>query len=369
MDKQPDFEIFRKTLLCEQTDTVPLAELFHDKEVMDAFLGKEVNTTQDRIEFYMKAGFDYVPVDCGKWFGGVKSIEQEITETKKIREERKKRISFTLNIEQQFHICNLTDFFKYDWSHRTWLRGDGDLSYFDYIANLLPQGMKLIAWSDGIYEFFTKLVGYEKFCYALYDDPEFIEKIFSEVGKRVSTAFERVAAHPAVGALWLADDIGYTEGLLWPADLMRKYLFPHYKKIGDIAKKNNKPFIFHSDGKLWDILPDLIKAGVNAIQPIEPKAWNAQEIKQKYGKNLCIMGTIDLDLLCRGKREDVVAMVKNHIDLFKSGGGFTIGTSNTPTYYMNQENYKALLQTTLEYGYQSSAPASATALATTAVPI
>jgi len=131
---------------------------------------------------------------------------------------------------------------------------------------------------------------------------------------------------------------------------MRKYLFPWYKKIGDIAKKNNKPFIFHSDGKLWDVVPDLLEAGVVALQPIEPNAWDAIKIKEKYGNKLCIMGTIDLDLLCRGSADEVRNMVKHHIDIFREYGGFAVGTSNTPTYYMNQDNFRIMIETAKEYG-------------------
>ena len=217
------------------------------------------------------------------------------------------------------------------------------------MSSLLPDDMKVIAWTDGIYEFFPKSIGYERFCYALYDDIKFVEEVFSEVGKRAVAAYERYAVHDAVGALWLADDLGFTEGLLWSVDLMRKYLFPWYKKIGDIAKKYNKPFIFHSDGKLWDIIPDLINAGVNALQPIEPKSWNPVDVKEKYGDKLCIMGTIDLDVLCRGTKQQVVDMVKDHIDKLSYKGGFAIETSNTPAYYMNHDNYKTMIETAINY--------------------
>ncbi|MCL2664652.1 MAG: hypothetical protein FWE82_03490 [Defluviitaleaceae bacterium] len=340
--REPNFERLNNALFCKATDAPPLAELFHDIEVMDGLAGREVNTTEDLINFYFNFGYDYVPVDCGKWFTGYRGAEFETNSARSLREGRRKRKIFTDDVKSHFHIDNLSDFKKYDWSHHDWLRGGGDLSYFDYIAEKLPQGMKLVAWSDGIYEIFPKFVGYDNFCYALYDDIKFIEEVFYSTGERAVEAYARVAAHPAVGAVWLADDIGYTEGLLWPPELMRKYLFPYYKRIGDAAKKNGKPFIFHSDGRLWEILPDLIEAGVNAIQPIEPKAWDAEKIIEKYGGRLCVMGTIDLDLLCRGTAFETIGMTKSHIKAYGSGG-FAVGTTNTPTYYMKLENYRAMI--------------------------
>jgi len=316
---------------------------------MDAFLNREVNTTQDLVDFYITAGYDYVPVRYRNWFSGVKNADEETFEKREIRKRRKERRTFTNQYDKQSIIKNLEDFKRYDWSQHGWLKGGGNLSYFDHIAGLIPPKTKLIAWSDGVYEFFTKFIGYETFCYSLYDQPEFVETVLREVGERAVEAYGRVAAHPAVGALWLADDVGYTEGLLWSPELMRKLLFPVYRKIGDIARRCNKPLIFHSDGKLWDIVPDLIEAGFNALQPIEPKAWNAVEVKRKFGDKLCVMGTIDLDQLCRGSREKAISMVKEHLDLLAPKGGFVVGTSNTPAYYINQDNFRAMLETALEY--------------------
>ena len=348
--RKPDFERLKNTLFCKKTDAIPIAELFHDIEVMDSLMGHEVNTTEDEINFYTKFGYDYFPVAMTRWLTGVKGPEQEIQEQKAFREMRRNRRQFSYSETEDLKIANLDDFRSYDWCDHTWLRGGGDLSYFDYVAERIPEGMKIIAWTDGIYEFFPKYIGYERFCYGLYDDITFIEEVLAEVGRRAVESYERVLAHPSVGAVWLADDIGYTEGLLWSPDLMRKYLFPWYKKIGASAEKHKKPFIFHSDGKLWEVLPDLLDAGIRAIQPIEPKSWSPVEIKDKYGDRVCIMGTIDLDLICRGTREEVVRYTKDHIDSFRHTGGFVVGTSNTPTYYMNMDNYKAVLETALSYG-------------------
>lgn len=345
--RKPDFERLRKALFCQKTDEIPLAELFHDMEVMDAFMGREVNTTREIVEFYTSAGYDYVPIFCEKWFAGVKGEELEISANRLERRRRRERQIFTDHVDRHFHIPNLDDFQQYDWSHHVWLRGGEDLSYLDYAAGMIPAGMKLIAWSDGIFEFFSKYVGYETFCLSLYDNPEFIEAVFTEVGRRAYHAFKQVVVHPAVGAIWLADDIGFTGGTLWSPELMRRYLFPWYRKIGDAARENAKPFIFHSDGRLWDVVPDLINCGINALQPIEPASWDAVEVKKQYGDRLCIIGTIDLDTICRGTRKQVVELARKHIALLGQDGGFAIGTSNTPTYYMNHDNYRALLETAL----------------------
>jgi len=163
--------------------------------------------------------------------------------------------------------------------------------------------------------------------------------------------YEKAAALPEVKALWLADDIAYTEGLLFSPRIMRKHLFPWYKRIGDVAARYNKPFLFHSDGDLRPILDDLIDCGFNAIQPIEPKAMPIGELKRDYGKKLCLVGNIDLgSTLTLGTPEEVRAEVRDRIRLLAPGGGYCVGSSNSVTNYVPLENFRAMLEATYNYG-------------------
>ena len=79
---------------------------------------------------------------------------------------------------------------------------------------------------------------------------------------------------PQVQAVWLADDIAYGQGLLFSPQVMRKHLFPWYRRIGEAAARHGKPLLFHSDGNLRPILEDLIACGIKVIQPIEPKGMD-----------------------------------------------------------------------------------------------
>ncbi len=96
------------------------------------------------------------------------------------------------------------------------------------------------------------------------------------------------------GALWYSDDIAYQTGLLVSPRVLRTYHFPWVKKIGDLARARNIPFIYHTDGILWDVMEDLIGCGVGVLHPIEPQAMDIREVKQRYGDRLCLMGNLDL---------------------------------------------------------------------------
>jgi len=152
MKREPDFENLRRTLYCQKGNSVPLIELFHDIEVMDTYMDKEVNTIKDQIEFYYKAGYDYFPMSMK--FMQARSPEEEKALRKERRESRKNRITYSTSESKKEIISNLNDFREYDWRNHSWLKGGGDLSYLEYADSMLPKGMKIIAWTDGIYEFF-----------------------------------------------------------------------------------------------------------------------------------------------------------------------------------------------------------------------
>jgi len=330
-------------------DAIPLCELYHDLEIRDRFMGKPVNTTRDIIEFYAAASYDYIPVNLT--LEGRKLLSEE-EETRLMCAERETRDAaaektYAESANERIVITNRDEFRAYKWPDPESI----DVSYFDQLPDLLPDGMKVIATQGGTYEDVSQMMGYENFCLALYDDPELVAAMFEEIGKRKLAVFEKVISLDVVGAIWHSDDLGHTGGLLFDPGVMRRHLFPWYRRMGELAKRYDKPFIFHSDGRLWEIIEDLIDCGYNAIQPIEPKAWDAREVKARYGDRLCIIGTIDLDsLLCRGTPEEVERAVERDIQELGYNGGFCVGTSNTPAYYMKIENFRAMVEAALRYG-------------------
>ena len=102
------------------------------------------------------------------------------------------------------------------------------------------------------------------------------------------------------------------------------------------------------------ILEDPIGCGFNALQPIEPRAMDIVELKRDYGGRLCLVGNTDLSFtLTLGTPEDVRAEVRERIRGVAPGGGYCVGSSNTVTNYVPLPNFRAMLETTFQYGAYS----------------
>ena len=172
-------------------------------------------------------------------------------------------------------------------------------------AECLPQGMGLVSGVGGIFTRTWMLMGLENFCFALTERPELVGQIFERVANIQLAVLRKVIRMHKVIAVWYGDDLAYTESMIVSPQVYRKYLLPWMEEMASLAHAAEMPFIFHSDGKLWDVIPDLIALGVNALHPIEPKAMDINEVKARYGRKLALIGNIDMDILARGTPADV----------------------------------------------------------------
>ena len=134
-------------------------------------------------------------------------------------------------------------------------------------------------------------------------------------------------------------------------DHLRRYLFPWFEEMVSIAHSAGMPFILHSDGRLYDVLEDLLAIGIDGLNPIEPKAMDINDLKIRYGDRLAIFGNIDLgSTLVLGTPDDVRAEVRQRIKDLAPGGGYGVSSSNSIARYVPAENYHALREAVFEYG-------------------
>jgi uroporphyrinogen decarboxylase len=357
----PDFERFKKAVMCRgEPDRVPLGEAGIDIDVKEAFLKRPIRTLEDEVEFWYEAGYDYVPLPVGMRImfrmGFSSDVKPELGEAvsgllrvKRYgygvikRQERQRNWAESL----KGIVTNDSEFESFPWPDVH----DFNYSRVERIADILPKGMKLIIYQGWIFTPTWMLMGFVTFCLALKENPDFVARLFRKVGEIQFRIFEHLMGYDHVGGVWMPDDIAYTEGLMVNPDVLHEHVFPWYKRMGEICKSRDLPYIYHSDGDLREVIEDLIDAGFNGIHPIEPKAMDIVELKRKYGGRLSLIGNIDLGYtLTRGTPEEVEEEVRERIRTVAPGGGYCVGSSNSVTEYVPLENYNAMREATFKYG-------------------
>jgi len=139
--------------------------------------------------------------------------------------------------------------------------------------------------------------------------------------------------------IWAGGDIAYKTAPFFSPQVFREIILPALRPA---AEAITLPWIYHSDGNLIPILDDLLSLGMNALHPFETGAMDMAAVKKRYGKRLCVVGNLDMDLLIRGTPEQNAAETKRLLREFAPGGGYIFSSSNTLSYGVRAENVLAV---------------------------
>jgi uroporphyrinogen decarboxylase len=341
------FDRFLTAIHRQEPDRVPFGELGIDPEVKQAFMGRPVETLKDDVDFYIRAGYDYVLVDTDLY--ATPQIQGRIikphSDTAQAYDQSRPDRNWVDSKAKA--IQTREDVEKFSWPTAE----DVDYSVYTKIKPLLPAKMKLLVTFGHIYTMAMQLMGFESFCLNLMEEPELVKGIMDRLGNESMRLLEKVLTYDEVGAVCIQDDIAYTSGMMVSPRSLRKIFFPWLARAAEISHCHNRPLIFHSDGKVDEVLPDIIAAGVDALHPIEPKCMNIAEVKKTYGDRIALIGNVDLGYtLTRGTPQEVRDEVRSLIMRLGPGGGYLMSSANSVTNYVPLENYKALLEATFEYG-------------------
>ena len=337
-------------------DRVPFIELFADREIMAAVLGENIiqpaerdreameDLLRQRIRFNLALGYDYVTAGPALNLN-ISRLSTEDTAGELGRAERH------WQDEARGLVETTEDFERYPWP----APADTDYSGLEFVAEHLPEGMRVIGVTVGVLELVMWLMGFVPFSMALYDQPRLIHALFDKVEELLVPAYETMASMPEVGAVFLGDDMGYRSGTFIRPEQMRQYVFPIQKKLVQIAHRHGKPFLLHACGNLEAIMDDLIDSvGIDGKHSFEDTFLPVTEAKRLYGGRISILGGVDVDMMCRSTEDEVRAYTRRVLEACMPGGGYALGTGNSVANYIPVRNYLAMLDEGMKVGWYAS---------------
>jgi uroporphyrinogen decarboxylase len=194
------------------------------------------------------------------------------------------------------------------------------------------------------------LLGFEMFSYLLMDEPDLLIEWFDELIKHEINRVSRCADYELSPLACVFSDIAGKNGLLFSPQFLKTEYFPRLKCLIDEWHKHGIRVIYHSEGDITEVIPDLINAGADGINPLEPDILDIRQIRADY-PDLILWGGIDNnELLCRGSVEQVEQAVKDLIDSAGSNGRLLLGSSGQIHPANKLENVLAMFQFGRKYG-------------------
>lgn len=193
--------------------------------------------------------------------------------------------------------------------------------------------------------------GMENLLLDYYDNPRLAHEL-AEMVIDYKVRLMRKAIREGADAVVSGDDYANQHGTVMSPQHFRQFVLPYLKRSIDAAHDEGVPFIKHTDGNIWAILDDMVQAGIDALDPIEPAAgMDIGEVKAKYGDRIAVIGNVDCSfVLTRGTIEEVEEAVKETIAKASSGGGHILASSNSIHPAVKPENYKAMVKAARRYG-------------------
>ena len=156
-----------------------------------------------------------------------------------------------------------------------------------------------------------------------------------------------------VSITYVAEDLGSQESLLISPEHIREYLFPRMKRIMDLARQNGSYVFTHSDGSFREVIPDLIRIGTQALNPIQWRCtgMDREGLKRDFGNSLIFHGGVDNQYtLPFGSVEEVRQEVLDNYRILGAGGGYILAPCHNIQSITPPENIIAMYETGYEYG-------------------
>ena len=123
----------------------------------------------------------------------------------------------------------------------------------------------------------------------------------------------------------LSDDWGTQTALMIRPDQWRRFFFPSYRLFCEIAHQAGKVVHFHSDGMVWEIMQDLIDAGVDVLN-VQQHMIGLERIADRFAGRVCFRTDLDRQyILPRGTPDEVRQHVRQTIEALGSPNGGLIG--------------------------------------------
>jgi len=191
--------------------------------------------------------------------------------------------------------------------------------------------------------------GFDWFTYMYYDYPELTLQYYDALVDHELFRIDSFAPTHLSKIALISEMMAFNTGTIWPPAFLRGVIYPRIKKCIDRWKKYGYYVILHSDGNKWSIIDDLIRLGVDSINPCEPLAtMELKRFREEYPDTV-IGSMIDCqDLLAFGTVEDVINATKKAIR--DSGGAKTlIGSTSEIHPAITVKNALAMYETARTY--------------------
>jgi uroporphyrinogen decarboxylase len=228
----------------------------------------------------------------------------------------------------------------------------------DLIAQVDPEGLRArklaIDACGNPFEIYTWMTGLEETMVNLLIRPRVVRAALSHITDFFATKMRRSLAEIGgeLDLVYFADDLGGQRALLFSPETYRSVLKPFHRRLFQEARAlvPRAAVMYHSDGAVFDILDDLIDAGIDVLEAVQIDAagMEPKRLKRAFGDRLSFHGGISVqNLLVDEGAETVFDRCRALIATLGAGGGYIAAPTHAIQVGTPPENVLAMLRAVL----------------------
>ncbi|MCW3489984.1 uroporphyrinogen decarboxylase family protein [Dethiobacter alkaliphilus] len=195
--------------------------------------------------------------------------------------------------------------------------------------------------------------GYEKYYLEMALNPDLVRYYLD---KKVDAYMRDLKKYLAavgeyIDVINFSDDLGTQENSQISREMYKNIFKPYHAKMFQYVRENYphvKVFI-HSCGAILDMIPELIDAGLEVLNPVQISARNMDpaHLKKEFGKHLSFWGAgvSTQTTLSFGTIEEIKQEVKDLTEIFAPGGGFVFSQIHNIQAKVSPEKVMAVYDT------------------------
>lgn len=177
-------------------------------------------------------------------------------------------------------------------------------------------------------------------------------KMFDLAYENTRRIYEQIPGQVMI--TYVAEDMGGQDDLMISLKHIREFLLPGMKRIIDLAHQAGAYVFHHNDGACRAVIPDMIKLGIDVLNPIQWRSTGMDRVglKRDFGDKLIFHGAVDNQFtLPFGTQDDVRQEVLDNMRILGAGGGYILAPCHNIQAVSPVQNIVAMYETAYEHGW------------------
>lgn len=343
-------ERFLRTFHFEPVDHVPDEEFGYWNETFSAWQGQglpEYVTDNSRADVFfgfahrigapfhvgLRPGFEHAVLEeddrhvtVRDWDGAIKMVNKDGTST------IPKFIKFALETREDWEKefkprLDPTDPNRYPADFEAWK------------ASVQKRDRPLGIGIGSLFGFIRDWMGFENVCYAIHDDPAWIQEMMDHLTNLTLSVIDRPVREVRFDYAGMWEDMCFNHGPILPTPLFAEWMVPRLARITGFLKEHGCDIVIvDCDGNINELVMHWLDAGVNVMFPVEVRGGTDPiKLREKYGHRVLLAGGVDKTKLIDGKDA-----IKQEIDRLKplvEDGGYIPHVDHRCPPDVTYENY------------------------------